>query len=89
MKYLARFISNLSKIMAGLRNSTRLDVDFKWNKDHEEEFQKLFNIVTTEPILAIYNAKLPVRIQPYTSKDGLGCVLIQKGHPIAFVSCQI
>lgn len=48
VKYLARFIPNLSKITTGLRNLTRLDVD------HEEEFQNLLNIVTTETILANY-----------------------------------
>lgn len=86
VKYLARFIPNLSKITAELRSLTRLDVDFKWQEDHENEFRNLLNIVASEPVLAIYDPKLPVRIQTDASKDGLGCVLIQEGHPVAFAS---
>lgn len=86
LKYLARFIPNLSKITAELRNLTRLDVDFKWTDKHETEFKNLLNVVASEPVLGVYDAKLPVTIQTDASKDGLGCVIVQNGHPIAFAS---
>lgn len=86
LKYLARFIPNLSNMTAGMRNLTRMDVDFEWNGVHEKEFQNLVNILSSEPVLAIYDPKLPVTVQTDASKDGLGCVMIQGGHPVAFVS---
>lgn len=86
LKYLARFIPNLSKLTAELRQLTRADIDFHWNDRHELEFKKLLGVVSSEPVLAIYDPGLPVIVQTDASKDGLGCVLVQNGHPIGFAS---
>lgn len=76
----------MSKITAELRNLTRSDVEFQWTDKHEAEFKNLLSVVSSKPVLAVYDPKLPVTIQTDASKDGLGCVLIQGGHPIAFAS---
>lgn len=86
LKYLARFIPNLSKQTAALRNLTRNDVSFEWSKIHDTEFENMQNIVTSEPVLAIYDPNKPVIVQTDASKDGLGCVLIQENRPVAFAS---
>lgn len=85
-KYLARFIPNLSKITAELRILTGKNVPFEWNEKHDEELRNLFEIITSEPILAAYDPEKPVIIQTDASKDGLGSVLIQNGRPVAFAS---
>lgn len=79
LKYIARFIPNLSKITANLRNLTRNDVQFHWNEEHEMEFKNLLKIISSDPILEIYDPKKPVVVQTDASKDGLGCVLMQDG----------
>lgn len=86
LKYIARFIPNLSKLTAELRNLTRNDVQFEWTDAHEGEFTNLLNIVTSEQTLAIYDPGKPVIVQTDASKDGLGCVLIQDGRPVSFAS---
>lgn len=86
LKYLARFIPNLSKQTAELRNLTRNDVVFEWNKIHDSEFENMLKVVTSGPVLATYDPNKPVIVQTDASKDGLGCVLIQDGHPVAFAS---
>lgn len=86
LKYIARFIPNLSKITANLRNLTRNDVQFHWNEVHEMEFKNLLKIISSDPILEIYDPKKPLVVQTDASKDGLGCVLMQDGHPVAFAS---
>lgn len=86
LKYLARFIPNLSKQTAELRNLTRNEVVFSWNEEHDREFENMLKIITSGPILAIYDPSKPVTVQTDASKDGLGCVLIQEGHPIAYAS---
>lgn len=76
-KYLAKFIPNLSKQSAALRNLTRNDVDFEWKAEHEIELEKLKNVITSDPVLAVYVPRKPVIVQTDASKDGLGCVLLQ------------
>lgn len=86
MKYIARFIPNLSKLTANLRNLTRNDVQFEWKKAHVDEFQNLLKIISSDPVLTIYDPNKSVIVQTDASKDGLGCVLMQDGHPVAFAS---
>lgn len=85
-KYLAKFIPNLSKQSAELRNLTKNDTEFEWNEKHEQEMKNLLEIITSEPVLSVYDPKEPVVVQTDASKDGLGCVLMQNGHPIAYAS---
>lgn len=86
LKYLSKFIPNLSHDTAELRNLTRNDVEFVWTEKHEKEFSDLLNVITSEPVLAIYDPKQPVIVQTDASKDGLGCVIVQNGHPVAYAS---
>lgn len=63
LKYLDRFIPNLSKQTAELRNLTRNDVEFEWNQKHDTEFENMLERVTSEPVLAIYDPNKAVIIQ--------------------------
>lgn len=85
-KYLAKFIPNLSKQSAELRNLTRNDVEFEWTGKHDQELENLLRIVTSEPVLTVYDPNKAAVVQTDASKDGLGCVLLQDGHPIAYAS---
>lgn len=86
LKYIARFISNLSKLTANLRNLTRNDVEFVWNIEHENEFTNMLKLISSDTVLAIYDPNKQVVVQTDASKDGLGSVLIQDGRPVAFAS---
>lgn len=85
-KYVAKFVENMSTITAPLRELTKDNVPFEWNEEHEDAFNKLKAVIASEPILAYYDKKKQCIIQADASKDGLGCCLLQDGHPIAFSS---
>lgn len=85
-KYMARFIPNLSKRSANLRNLTKNNVEWIWNEEHEAEVNDLLSSISTAPVLAIFDPRKPIVVQTDSSKDGLGCVLLQDGQPVAYAS---
>lgn len=85
-KYLARFIPNLSRRSAGLRELTRNNVEWNWTDTHTAEVNDLLSSISSTPVLAIFDPKKPIVIQTDSSKDGLGSVLLQDGQPVAYAS---
>lgn len=86
VKFLARFIPNVSKLTANLRELTRKEKEFVWTPQHESEFQNLKQIIVSKPVLTFFDVNKPILIQTDSSKDGLGSVLLQEGRPVAFAS---
>ena len=85
-KYFGKFVPNMSKITAPLRNLTRQDVEWNWGESHEQSLSQLKHLLTSAPILQFFNSKSNIEIETDASKDGLGACLLQEGHPIAFAS---
>ena len=52
-------------------------------------FEKLKIAMTNIPVLALPNWDLPFLIETDASGTGLGVVLSQNGHPIAFFSQKL
>lgn len=86
VKFLARFIPNVSQLTVHLRNLTKKDEPFEWTTEHESEFSFLKSLITAEPVLAYFDINKPVTVQTDASKDGLGAVLLQDNKPVAFAS---
>ena len=86
VKYLGKFIPKLSELTAPLRMLTRNDTIWCWSEEHTRIVNNLKNILTSSPILSYYDENKPLLIQSDACKDGLGCVLLQNGKPIAFAS---
>ena len=68
---------------------TRKEVKFEWNDSCEKAFQKLKRRLTSSPILIV-----PKRGQRYTmywdtSKNGLGCVLMQSKRVVVYDSRKL
>lgn len=85
-KYLGKFIPNLSRRTAALRNLTRNDVQWSWHALHDQEYNDILQSITQMPILATFDPSAPITIQTDSSKDGLGSVILQNGLPIAYAS---
>lgn len=86
LKYVTRFVPNLSKETAHLRQLTKNNEKFKWDKTHQKEFDELKEFILSDQVLAIYDPKKEVTIETDASKDGLGCVISQEGRPVAYAS---
>lgn len=86
IKYIGRFIPNRTQLTVKLRELVRDDIAFDWKEEHDAEFRKLKAVISSDPVLALFNPKERICVQTDASKDGLGCVLMQGGKPIAFAS---
>ena len=51
VKFVGKFIPNVSKITASLRNLTKEDVAWHWNNKHEIAIKHLKILLTNSPIL--------------------------------------
>jgi len=87
--YYRRFVESFSKIAIPLTNLTRKVTKYEWTKRCEEAFQKLKKGLTSAPILALPTTDKDFVVYSVASRNGLGCVLMQKGHVIAYASQQL
>ena len=69
-----------------IRELLRDDTEWFWDKQHDCAFNELKKCISSPPVLAYYNPKLPVTISADASQNGLGCVCLQEGKPIAYAS---
>jgi hypothetical protein len=61
-------------------------VKFSWNENCEEAFHTLRAQLTTAPVLAQPDTSRPFDVYYDASGTGLGCVLMQDNHVIAYAS---
>jgi hypothetical protein len=64
------------------------DKKFEWTPTCEASFQELKKRLTTALILVMPDMEKPFSIYCDASGQGLGCVLMQDGHVVAYVSWQ-
>jgi hypothetical protein len=87
--YYRRFIPNFSKIAKTMTKLLEKEVKFKWNPQCEEVFLTLKKLLTTAPVLAQPDIKKPFDVYCDASGTGIGGVLMQDGHAIAYASRQL
>jgi hypothetical protein len=62
---------------------------FEWTPRRETSFQELKKRLTTTPVLTMPDMEKPFLIYYDASDQGLGCVLMQDGHAVAYASRQL
>jgi hypothetical protein len=62
---------------------------FEWMPRREASFQELKKRLTTTPVLTMPDMERPFSIYCDASGQGLGCVLMQDGHVVAYASRQL
>jgi hypothetical protein len=87
--YYRRFIEGFSKIVKPLTSLLEKDKIFIWSAACQNSFKELKKRLTTAPVLAMPDIYKSFDIYCDASKQGLGCVLIQEGHVIAYASRQL
>ncbi|KAJ0824772.1 putative nucleotidyltransferase, Ribonuclease H [Helianthus annuus] len=87
--YYRRFIENFSKIAQPLTALTQKDKKYDWGVKQEEAFQLLKSKLCDAPILSLPEGTEDFVIYCDASRQGLGCVLMQRQKVIAYASRQL
>lgn len=83
--YYRRFIKNYGKIYTPLHKLLRKD-SFEWTTTATAAFEELKAALTLAPVLALPNYSKIFVLESDASGTGLGAVLMQEEHPIAYWS---
>jgi len=81
-----RFVPNFITIAAPLNELVKKVVVYKWGKDQEKAYETLKQKLINPPLLALPNLSKTFEIECDASNVGIGVVLLQEGHPIAYFS---
>jgi hypothetical protein len=84
--YYRRFIEGFSKISKPTTELLEKDKKFEWTFAYEASFLELKKRLTTALILVMPDMENSFSIYCDTSGQGLGCVLMQDGHVVAYAS---
>jgi ribonuclease HI len=87
--YYRRFIEGFSKIVKPLTSLLEKDKKFEWSEACQDSFDELRKRLMTAPVLSMTDIHKSFDIYCAASKQGLGCVLMQEGHVIAYASRQL
>jgi hypothetical protein len=87
--YCRRFIEVFLKISKPIIKLLEKDKKFEWMSACEASFQELKERLTTALILEMPDMEKPFSIYCDASDQGLGCVLMQAGHVVAYASRQL
>jgi hypothetical protein len=87
--YYRRFIEGFSKISKPMTSLLEKGKEFKWTEKCKESFDQLRSKLMAAPVLIMPDLQKNFDIYCDASRHGLGGVLMQEGHVIAYGSCQL
>lgn len=94
INFYREYIPNSSIILEPLHNLLRKHQKFIWSTDCQEAFEKIKQLLCSQPILEIFDQDLPINIYTDASLEGIGAVLKQtqpdgKEKPVAYFSKKL
>ncbi|XP_064463889.1 uncharacterized protein K02A2.6-like [Ornithodoros turicata] len=88
--YYARFVPRYAHVVEPLRRLLRKGASFEWNKEADEAFRRVKQLLGAAGVLRPFDPKLPVIVTTDASSCGVGAVLQQRDekslHTVAFAS---
>nr|GEU95515.1 hypothetical protein [Tanacetum cinerariifolium] len=87
-RYYMRFIKGYATISKPLTALLKKN-SFKWSEAAQQAFEDLKAAMLSAPVLALPNFHKEFTLVIDASDDGIGAVLQQQGHPIAFLMFEI
>ena len=82
--FFRRFIQGYAALCAPMSKLLRSTVIWDWSADCEKSFQAVKHAVTNAPVLRLADYDAPFEVWCDASDYGIGAVLLQDGHPVAF-----
>jgi len=83
--YYRKYIRGYSTLATSLTALTKKHV-FQWTPSTQMSFETLKQVMTSPPVLALSNFNETFIIECDASAIRIRAVLMQKGHPIAYIS---
>jgi hypothetical protein len=87
--YHRRFIERFSKIAKPMTSLLEKGREFKWEEKWQDSFDQLKKRLMSPPVLVMLDLRKGFDIYCDACSQGLGCVLMQEGHMIAYASRQL
>ena len=84
--YYRKFVQNFGLLSKPLTNLLKKGELFVWTSIHDEAFLLLKKALSSTPVLALPDFTKTFVIETDASDKGIGVVLLQDGHPLAYVS---
>jgi hypothetical protein len=81
-----KFVWHFAIICKPLTQLLKKDVVFMWTNDHQQAFVALQLALSSAPVLAIPDLSKVFCIETDACKSGVGAVLLQDSHPLAYIS---
>lgn len=86
--YYRRFIYRYAQLAQPLTNLLQKN-SFTWTEEAQKAFENLKKAVTEVPIMALLDFSKTFIVETDASGCGIGAVLSQEGHPIAYFSKKL
>jgi hypothetical protein len=86
--YYRRFVKGFSQLCAPLTDLTKKGA-FKWSEEAQLTFDKMKKVMSTCPVLSLPDFSQPFILECDASGLGIGVVLMQNRHPIAYESRKL
>ena len=84
--YYRKFVRNFGVIAKPLTDLLKKDSLFVWTSIHEFAFLTLKAALSFASVLALPDFSIPFEIETDASGVGVGAVVQQRGHPLAYIS---
>jgi RNase H-like domain found in reverse transcriptase len=84
--YFRKFVLGLSALARPLTDLTKGDVDWHWGEQEQPAFDGIKLALCEAPTLIMPDTQLDFTVVCDASNFGLGAVLMQLGHPVAYYS---
>jgi hypothetical protein len=84
--YYKEFVKNFGVISRPLTRLLKKSTLFVWTQDQELAFHTLKKALALAPVLVLPNFAMPFIIETDACDYGVGAVLMQEGHLLAFLS---
>ena len=84
-----KYLEHLADVAIPISDLLKDENPFVWGPEQSDAFNKLKQLVASDPILSHFDVAEPVEVHCDASNRAVGAMLVQKGHPVAFESRKL